>query len=67
MLAKLGINFSWNGYRGDWNKQDCKTDNDQMALSWHYSKSHGTNKPPQHEVYTFAEQHKFSLRRYLRR
>ena len=48
-------------HRSNWNKQDCKTDSDQdqMALSLHYSENHGTiNKPPLHEAYsvTFVEQ-----------
>ena len=42
----------WSAQRSNWNKQDCKTDNDQMALSRHFSKSQGTiNKPPLHDAY----------------
>ena len=47
----------WSAHRSNWNKQDCKTDSgkDQMALSQHYSKKHGTiNKPHLHEAYTFT-------------
>ena len=51
----------WSAHRSNWNKQYCKTDSDkdQMALSRHCSKNHGTiNKPPLHEAYTvtFFEQ-----------
>ena len=49
----------WSAHRNNWNKQDCTTDSDQMALSRHYSENHGTiNKPPLHEAYTvtFVEQ-----------
>jgi len=43
----------WPAHGSNWNKQDCKSDKDQMALSRHYSEKHGTiNKPPLHEAYT---------------
>jgi len=56
----------WSAHRSSWNIKDWKTDSDkdQMALSRHYSKSHGTiNKQPLHEAYTvtFVEQSSFSL------
>ena len=58
----------WSAHRSNWNKQDCKTDSDQMALSQHYSENHGTiNKPPLHEAYTvtFCRTTKLSLSGYL--
>ena len=63
VICQTSNKFSkrWSAHRTNWNKQDCKTDNDkdQMALSRHYSENHGTiNKPPLHEAYTvtFVEQ-----------
>jgi len=48
-FGQTNKNFSkrWSGRRSSWNKQDCKTGIDQMALSRPNSKNHGTiNKPP---------------------
>jgi len=47
-----------------WNNQDCKTENDQMALLRTYSKSNGTiNEPPvlsTREAYTHTTKFSFS-------
>ena len=34
----------WSAHRSDWNKQDYKTDSDQMSLLRQYSENHGTIK-----------------------
>jgi len=59
----------WLAHRSNWNKQDCKTDSDknQMTLSRHDSKTHGTTN---NHLYTKhaslpLSKTKFSLSGYM--
>jgi len=65
MSAKPRANFRRDGHRTvviGTDRPNCKTDEDEVALSRHHALFHGTvNKPPIHEAYTvtFVEQSNF--------